>query len=61
MLSHSNSGYINVPQYYVLVQFVTLYAIYVYIHKFNRNWVDTRWQQYSTHLHTNLVQLVTKT
>jgi hypothetical protein len=20
---------------------------------FNRNWVDTRWQQYSTHLHTN--------
>jgi hypothetical protein len=19
----------------------------------NRNWVDTRWQQYSTHLHTN--------
>jgi hypothetical protein len=20
---------------------------------FNRNWVDTRWQQYSSHLHTN--------
>jgi hypothetical protein len=20
---------------------------------FNRNWVDTRWQQYSTHLHAN--------
>jgi hypothetical protein len=23
---------------------------------FNRNWVDTRWQQYSTHLHTNSTQ-----
>jgi hypothetical protein len=21
-----------------------------------RNWVDTRWQQYSTHLHTNNTQ-----
>jgi hypothetical protein len=28
--------------------------IYVYI--FNRNWVDTRWQQYITHLHTNSTQ-----
>jgi hypothetical protein len=23
------------------------------IYIFNRTWVDTRWQQYSTHLHTN--------
>jgi len=23
---------------------------------FNCNWVDTRWQQYSTHLHTNNTQ-----
>jgi type VI protein secretion system component VasF len=23
---------------------------------FNRNWVDTRWQQYSLHLHTNNTQ-----
>jgi hypothetical protein len=23
---------------------------------FNRNWVDTRWQQYSTHFHTNNTQ-----
>jgi hypothetical protein len=23
---------------------------------FNCNWVDTRWQQYSTHLHTNSTQ-----
>jgi hypothetical protein len=23
------------------------------IYVFNRNWVDTRWQQYITHLHTN--------
>jgi hypothetical protein len=28
------------------------YDIYV----FNCNWVDTRWQQYSTHLHTNNTQ-----
>jgi hypothetical protein len=26
------------------------------IYIFNRNWVDTRWQQYSTHLHTNNTQ-----
>jgi hypothetical protein len=25
------------------------YMIYI----FNRNWFDTRWQQYITHLHTN--------
>jgi hypothetical protein len=49
MLSHGNSGYTNLSHYYVLVQCVTLYAIYVYIHIFNRNWVDTWWQQYSTH------------
>jgi hypothetical protein len=23
---------------------------------FNCNWVDTQWQQYSTHLHTNSTQ-----
>jgi hypothetical protein len=36
---------------------VKLYDIYIYlfihIYLFNRNWVDTRWQQYSTNLHTN--------
>jgi hypothetical protein len=26
------------------------------IYTFNCNWVDTRWQQYSTHLHTNNTQ-----
>jgi len=26
----------------------------------NCNWVDTRWQQYSTHLHTNNTQNDTK-
>jgi hypothetical protein len=26
------------------------------IYIFNCNWVDTRWQQYSTHLHTNSTQ-----
>jgi hypothetical protein len=25
----------------------------IFIYLFNRNWIDTRWQQYSTHLHTN--------
>jgi hypothetical protein len=25
----------------------------IYIYIFNRSWVDTRWQQYITHLHTN--------
>jgi hypothetical protein len=30
--------------------------IYIYIYLFNRNWVDTRWQQYSTHLRTNNTQ-----
>jgi hypothetical protein len=27
--------------------------IYIFIYLFNRSWVDTRWQQYITHLHTN--------
>jgi hypothetical protein len=27
--------------------------IYLSIYIFNRIWVDTRWQQYITHLHTN--------
>jgi len=30
-------------------------TIYVYM-LVNYNWVDTRWQQYSTHLHTNSTQ-----
>jgi hypothetical protein len=30
--------------------------IYIYIYLFNRNWVDIRWQQYSSHLHTNNTQ-----
>jgi hypothetical protein len=36
------------------MNFIILY-IYViwYIYIFNRSWVDTRWQQYITHLHTN--------
>ena len=32
-----------------------MYDIFV-----NCNWVDTRWQQYSTHLHTNSTQNDTK-
>jgi hypothetical protein len=28
----------------------------IYIYIFNCNWVDTRWQQYSSHLHANSTQ-----
>jgi hypothetical protein len=28
----------------------------IYIYIYNRSWVDTRWQQYITHLHTNNTQ-----
>jgi hypothetical protein len=27
-----------------------------YIYIYNCNWVDTQWQQHSTHLHTNRTQ-----
>jgi hypothetical protein len=30
--------------------------IFMIYDRFNRNWVDTRWQQYSSHLHTNSTQ-----
>jgi hypothetical protein len=30
--------------------------IYIYICLFNRNWVDTRWQQHSKYLHRNSTQ-----
>jgi hypothetical protein len=33
-----------------------IWYIYIYIYIFNCNWVDTRWQQYSSHLHTNSTQ-----
>jgi hypothetical protein len=32
----------------------------VLIYIFNCNWVDTRWQQYSSHLHTNSTQVNTQ-
>jgi hypothetical protein len=31
----------------------------IYIYIYNCNWVDTRWQQYSSHLHTNSTQNTT--
>jgi hypothetical protein len=40
----------------ILVSYDMIYIyiyIYIYIHIFNRSWVDTRWQQFITHLHTN--------
>ena len=38
-------------RYMIYIWYDTLYDISV-----NCNWVDTRWQQYSTHLHTNSTQ-----
>ena len=39
------------------VHIYTKYTEQEYIYTFvNCNWVDTRWQQYSTHLHTNNTQ-----
>ena len=32
----------------------------IYMIYFNCNWIATRWQQYSTHLHTNNTQNDTK-
>jgi hypothetical protein len=32
---------------------IYIYFFYAMIYTFNRSWVDTRWQQYITHLHTN--------
>src|SRR5215510_4026539 len=32
------------------------HMIYIYIYIFNRNLVDTRWQPYMTHLHSNNTQ-----
>jgi hypothetical protein len=31
-------------------------CVRVCVYNRNRNWVDTRWQQFSTHLHTNSAQ-----
>jgi hypothetical protein len=31
-------------------------CLFTCLFMFNSNWVDTRWQQYSTHLHTNSTQ-----
>jgi hypothetical protein len=35
---------------------VQRYRVIFYLFIFSCNWVDTRWQQYSTHLHTNNTQ-----
>jgi hypothetical protein len=40
----------------VYSKFVALFNmiyIFIYIYIYDRSWVDTRWQQYITHLHTN--------
>jgi hypothetical protein len=38
------------------MRLVAFMYVCMYLFIFNRNWVDTRWQQYSTHLHTNSTQ-----
>jgi hypothetical protein len=39
---------------------VTVHIIYDMIYIFNCNWVDTRWQQYSSHLHINSTHVDTR-
>jgi hypothetical protein len=53
ILRELNTFYINLfyANYFCFITY--LYHIYIYIYIFNCNWVDTRWQQCSTHLHTN--------
>ena len=48
----------NVREFVLIVAVMVQNTIAVYINilYFNCSWVDTRWQQYSTHLHTNSTQ-----
>ena len=58
--------------YFVFYRVYTVYVLCIYcvctcnvsiwymIYFVNCSWVDTRWQQYSTHLHTNSIQNDTK-
>jgi hypothetical protein len=45
----------NMEIYCILKTCCIIFDIFV-----NYNWVVTRWQQYSTHLHTNITQNDTK-
>jgi hypothetical protein len=45
---------LNIQTCVCCVTFRDLLLLLLFI--FNCNWVDTRWQQYSTHLHTNSTQ-----
>ena len=40
--------------------YVCMYVCMIYYMFVNCNWVATRWQLYSTHLHTNITQNDTK-
>jgi hypothetical protein len=42
--------------YYCTTVSALLLLLLLLLLLFNCNWVDTRWQQYSTHLHTNSTQ-----
>jgi hypothetical protein len=54
ILLGDNTGCGVVTLRLIRFQCVWLYIyIYIYLYIFNCNWVDTRWQQYSSHLHTN--------
>jgi hypothetical protein len=53
-ITKGTDSYLSAPRSH------NIYDVYIYIHLFNRSWVDTRWQQYSTHLHTNNTQNNTK-
>jgi hypothetical protein len=40
----------------VLTYISAMLLLFIYLFVFNYSWVDTRWQQYSTHLHTTSTQ-----
>jgi hypothetical protein len=45
-----------VPASTLMYFIIIIIIIIIYLCIFNCNWTDTRWQQYSTHLHTNSTQ-----
>jgi hypothetical protein len=55
-MGSSSGDYIRVKENDMIYDMIYDMIWYIYIYVFNCNWVDTRWQQYSSHLHTNSTQ-----
>jgi hypothetical protein len=49
ILQHYSATWVTIVDGAMILNMI----IYIFIYLFNCNWVDTRWQKYSTHLHTN--------